>query len=148
MTLDPSSEISLVPNQSIKLADGSIVKLDPDSSIRVVGDMKVDLPQPSERQLQLGAKTAEGNELPITDYTIFRSVTFSGGQVVTGWNYGLSDTTRPKVQYCYYTKDLEQGLAAKYTLAFNGRPNPPSALAKTTFDFDSAFANCIWFSGN
>src|SRR5262249_52159885 len=35
----------------------------------------------------------------------------------TGWRYDLSDTTRPKLQYCYYTQALDKGLSAKYTLA-------------------------------
>jgi hypothetical protein len=31
--------------------------------------------------------------------------------------------------------------------AVNGYPRRPSPLVKTSFDFDGALANCIWFSG-
>ena len=148
MALAPSSEVKLSPNQLVKIASGATIKLDPESSIRVVGDLKVDIPQPSERQLQLDAKSNSGETLPTTDYTIFRAVAFGGGEVVTGWNYGLSDPTKPRVQYCYYSRNIEKGLAAKYTLAFNGTANRPSLLAKTSFDFDGAVGNCLWFSGN
>jgi hypothetical protein len=147
MSLSSKSELTLAPRQQVKLADGAIVKLDPSSSIRVIGDLKFDMPQPSKQQLQLDA-TTKGNELPLTDYTIFRSVSLGSGEVVTGWNYALSDTTRPRLQYCYYTQTLEKGLAAKITLAFNGSPRRPSPLAKVPFNFDIAVSNCVWFSGS
>lgn len=148
MNLAPSSEVKLAPNQSVKLAEGSTVKLDPASEIRVVGDLKLDIPQPSQSQLQPDTRAAGADVLPTTDYTIFRSVPFGAGIVVTGWNFALSDPARPRVQYCYYSQDIEKGLAAKYTLAFNGTPNRPSSLAKVSFNFDSALANCVWFSGS
>lgn len=147
MALAPNSEITLAPNQTVTLEEDAIVKLDPNSSIRVVGDLKFDIPQPSEQQLQVNAKT-KADELPLTDYTVFRGISYGSGEVVTGWNFGLSDTTRPRVQYCYYTQNIEKGLAAKYTLAFNGSPRRPSPLAKVAFNFDGALANCIWYSGN
>jgi hypothetical protein len=147
MALAPNAEVRLSAGQTIKIEDGAIVKLDPNSSIRVVGDLKLDIPQPSKQQLQLDA-TTKGNELPLTDYTIFRAVSYGSGEVVTGWNYGLSDTIRPRAQYCYYSQNLEKGLAAKFTLAFNGSPRRPSPLAKVSFNYDAALANCIWYSGD
>lgn len=147
MTLAPDSLVKLAPNQTVKFQEGTIVKLDPDSSVRVVGDLKIDVPQPSKQQLQLDATTGE-NELPITNYTIFRSVQFGNGQVVTGWNYDLADTARPRFQYCYYSENIERGLAAKYTIAVNSSAKRPSSLAKLSFNFDGAVPNCIWFSGS
>jgi hypothetical protein len=146
MALAPNSEVTVASGQTVKLQDNAVVKLDPNSSIRVVGDLKLNVPQPSKQQLQLDA-TTKANDLPLTDYTIFRSVSYGTGEVVTGWNYGLSDTERPRAQYCYYTQNLEKGLAAKFTLAFNGSPQRPSPLAKTSFNYDGALANCIWYSG-
>jgi hypothetical protein len=146
MALAQGSEVVLTPGQSVKLAEGATVKLDPNSTIRVVGDLKVDIPQPSKQQLQLNTMS-KSDELPFTNYTIFTDVKFGSGEVVTGWNYDLSDTLRPKQQYCYYSESLDKGLTARYTLALNGTPQRPSPLAKLSFSFDGAVANCIWFSG-
>jgi hypothetical protein len=146
MTLSPESELKLAPGQTVRLNEGAIVKLDPNSSVRVIGNLKVDVPQPSKQQLQLEA-TTKTDELPFTNYTIFRDVNYEKGHVVTGWNYDLSDAARPKVQYCYYQQTVEKGLSAKYMLAVNDYPRTPSALTKVSFNFEGALANCIWFSG-
>lgn len=141
-----NAEVSLAKDQSVRLAEGSVVKLDPGSSIRVTGDFKTDVPQPSKRQLQLDA-TTNGKDLPFTRYTVFKSAPFGTGVVVTGWNFELSDTTRPQLQRCYYEQILDKGIAATQTIAIDGAPRRPSALTKLSFDFDGALGNCIWFSG-
>jgi hypothetical protein len=147
MSLAPKSQVHLAPGQTVRLEDGAVVGLDPNSSVRVIGDLKVDIPQPSKRQLQLDA-TSKTDELPFTAYTIFRSVSFGSGKVVSGWNYDLSDTSRPKSQFCYYGQSIERGLSTKYTLAFNGIPRRLSSQSKLPFNFDTAVMNCIWFSGS
>jgi hypothetical protein len=144
MSLAPNSELKLAPGQTVKLAENSIVKLDPNSSVRVIGDLKVDMPQPSKGQLQLDTRS-KNEELPFTSYTVFRSVPYASGRVVTGWNFDLADVLRPKSQYCYYTATVKKGASIDYTLAWNGLPQRPSSLDKV--DFDDALANCIWFSG-
>ncbi len=96
VSLAPNTELKLAPGQKVKLADNTIVKLDPESSVRVVGNVKI--PQPSDRQLQ--PNVMSGGVLPFTTYTIFRSITYGAGRVETGWNFDLSDTTRPRSQYC------------------------------------------------
>jgi hypothetical protein len=146
MSLAHDSELKLAASQTVHLSEGAIVKLDPSSSVRIVGNLKVDVPQPSKQQLQLDA-TSKTDELPFTNYTIFRDVNYEKGHVVTGWHYDLSDTARPKTQVCYYQQSVERGLSAKYTLAINNSPQRPSALTKVSFNFDGALANCIWFSG-
>jgi hypothetical protein len=142
MSIAPNSEIRLAPGQTVKLEEGAIVKLDPNSSVRVT---IIDVPQPSNQQLGLGTK-ANTDELPFTSYTIFRHVPYASGGVVTGWHYDLADRTRPKFQHCYYTLAVDKGLAAKYTIAFDGVPQRSSALDKV--DFEGALANCTWFSGS
>jgi hypothetical protein len=141
-----NAEVSLAKDQSVKLAEGSVVKLDPASSVRVTGDFKTDVPQPSKRQLQLDA-TTNSKDLPFTRYTVFKSAPFGAGVVVTGWNFELSDTSRPQVQRCYYEQTLDKGIAATQTVAVDGAVRRPSALTKLSFDFDGALGNCIWFSG-
>jgi hypothetical protein len=88
-----------------------------------------------------------GDQLPFTSDTIFRSVGYGSGRVETGWNYDLSDTTRPRTQYCSYIQDIAKGAQVKDVIAVNGFPHRPSPLGKLSFDFDGAVANCIWFSG-
>jgi hypothetical protein len=146
MSLSPESELTIAKGQSIHLLDGASVKLDPSSSVRIIGDLKVDVPQPSKQQLQLEA-TTESKELPFTRYTVFNTATFGSGTVVTGWSFDLSDTTRPTYQRCYYEQVLDKGVAATQTVAIDASPRRPSALTKLSFDFDGALANCIWFSG-
>jgi hypothetical protein len=146
MALSSTTELRLAAGQTVRLNEGATVKLDPNSSIRVVGDLKYDIPQPSKQQLQEGT-TIGDHELPFTTYTIFKSTPYSVGQVVTGWAYALSDPLRPKHQYCYYSQSVGKGAQYKYTLARNGSPQRPSPSAKVSFDFDGALSNCIWFSG-
>jgi hypothetical protein len=146
MSLAADSELKLAPSQTVRLDDTPPIKLDPNSSVRIVGNLKLDVPQPSKQQLQLDA-TSTSNELPFTNYTIFREVLYDKGSVVTGWSYDLSDTMRPRYQTCYYQQSLDKGVSAKYTIAVNNTPQRPSSLTKLTFDFDGAVTNCIWFSG-
>jgi hypothetical protein len=146
MSLSPRSELKLAPGQTVKLDENATVRLDPNSSVRVIGDLRLDVPQPSKRQLQLDT-TTRNEELPFTNYTAFRGVSYGSGEVVTGWNYDLEDTTKPKSQFCYYRQLLDKGVSAKYILAIDASPRRPSPLAKPSFDFDGALRNCIWFSG-
>lgn len=146
MALNPTTELKLAAGQTVKLAEGGIVKLDPNSSVRVVGDLKYDVPQPSKQQLQ-ETTTSGGHELPFTSYTIFKATNYGAGDVVTGWAFDLSDPIRPKYQYCYYLQSVSKGRAYKYTVAVDNAPRRPSPLTKLSFNFDGAVSNCIWFSG-
>ena len=122
------------------------MQLDPNASVRVIGDLQVDVPQPSKEQLQQET-TSKNDDLPITDYTIFRNAAYGSGEVVSGWSYDLSDTVRPKFQYCYYTENVGRGIATRLRLAVNGVVAPRSNVFKPTFDINAAAANCVWFSG-
>jgi hypothetical protein len=144
MSLATNSELRLAPGQTVKLEEGTTVKLAPNSSVRVIGNLKYDIPQPSTPQLGLNARD-KNNELPFTSYTIFRSVPYASGEVVTGWDFQLTDRQRPKLQFCYYSFDVDKGRSIKHTIAFDGVPMRSSALDK--IDFEGALANCIWFSG-
>jgi hypothetical protein len=146
VSLAAGSELTLAPDQTVKLAEGAVVKLDPNSSVRVIGDLKVDVPQPSKQQLQMDT-TSGSKELPVTEYTVFKTSVFGSGYVVTSWNFELPETSRPFHQRCYFEQNLDRGLAATQTIAVDGSPRPVSALAKLPFDFEGALANCTWFSG-
>jgi hypothetical protein len=143
MSIAANTELTLAPNQTIKLLEGTTVKIDPNSTVRVVDDFK--FPQPSSHQLQ--PHIMSGDQLPFTSYTIFRTVKYGAGQVQTGWDFDLSDTARPKSQYCSYIQSVTNAAQVKDLIAVNGSPRRPSSSTKLTFDFDRAVANCIWFSG-
>jgi hypothetical protein len=143
MALSPNLELRVAAGQTVKLAEGTTVKLDPNSIVRVAGDIK--MPQPSNRQLQPNAMS--GDQLPFTTYTIFRSVDFGAGRVETGWNFDLSDTTRPRSQYCGYIESVTSSAQVKDLIAVNGVARRPATSTKPTFNFDGALANCVWFSG-
>ena len=102
---DANAELRLANNQTIKFHEGATVRLDPNSSVRVIGDIK--MPQPSTQQLQIDT-TSGSDGLPFTSYTIFKSVQYGSGLVETGWAYDLSDTMRPKFQFCYYRENLDK----------------------------------------
>lgn len=146
VSLSPDAALTLSPGQTVKLAEPATVALDPNSSVRVVGDFKIDVPQPSKQQLQLDT-TSNSKEAPFTRYTVFKGQAFGSGYVVTSWNFDLTDTSKPNYQRCYYEQNLDKGIAATQTIAVDGSPRPLSTLAKLPFDFEGAVANCIWFSG-
>jgi hypothetical protein len=144
MSLSPKTELRLASGQTVKLEEGAMVGLDPNASVRIVGDIKI--PKPSPEQLQVNTPNGS-DELPFTSYTIFKTVNYGSGNVETGWAYDLSDTMRPKYQYCFYTQAFDKGLAGRIALAENGFPRKSSTSGRLPFDFEDAVANCIWFSG-
>jgi hypothetical protein len=145
MTLAPTTELRVADGQTVGLDPAATVTLDPASTVKVIGDFKIDVPQPSKEQLQVDT-TSISKELPSTRYTVFRFVRFGSGSVVTAWNFELTDTATPNFQRCYYEETLSSGVSVIQNIAFNGLPKPPSALNKMSFDFDGAVANCIWFA--
>jgi hypothetical protein len=58
MSLAPNSEVKLAAGQTVRVEEGTTIKLDPSPSVRVVGDLKIDMPQPSKQQLQLETTSA------------------------------------------------------------------------------------------
>jgi hypothetical protein len=50
LELKDNSEVTLAPGQFIQLSSSDTLKLDPASTVKVTGDLKVDIPQPSHRR--------------------------------------------------------------------------------------------------
>jgi hypothetical protein len=132
VSLAKGSELNLASNQNVSLSGDAIVKLAENFSVRVANNFH--MAQPSTQQLQLDTKS-KSSELSFTNYTIFKGVECGQGPVVTGWNYDLTDTIRPKSQFCYY-KQEQEGVAGKYIIAVNNTAERPSALATVSFDFN------------
>jgi hypothetical protein len=148
MSLPPNAEIKLADGQMVKLEQKTPLKLDPNSSVRIVGNLKLDVPQPSKGQLQVDLPSKTG-ERPLTDYTIFRSGQYGSGVVVTGWNFEPSEPSRPRLQHCYYQETVTNGKHVKIMLSINDAPLKSSSTAKPSinFNFDEALSNCVWFTG-
>jgi hypothetical protein len=142
--LSPNTELRVASGQTVKLEEGAMVRLDPNASVRVVGDIKI--PKPSNEQLQVNT-TNGSDELPFTSYTIFKVVGYGSGRVETAWAFDLSDTTRPRYQHCNYRQKVDEGLVGVMTIGTNGYPRRPSSLTRLSFNFDGAVSNCVWFSG-
>ncbi len=102
-------------------------------------------PQSAAAQAAAEAKDNEGGFDTTTTYTLFKSVAYLNGSIMTGWSY-LKNSKTPETQYCYFT---EQGsiftTETKYiSIAVNGK------LAKavnTDYNIEEMSKRCIWFNG-
>ena len=66
--------------------------------------------------------------------------------MVTGWKFTSNEEVSPRHEYCYYSESIEDGIAAQFDLATNGRLNL-KGKAPRAVDRASAAANCVWFGG-
>lgn len=127
---------------TVKLdATGATVKLDPAGA--------TDVPRPTQQQLQPPTQT-NPTVKPVTNYTVFKTVAFQQGSVVTGWSFNGNDDKRPSHQFCYYTKhlDTDDATSMRYDIAFDGvmvDRKDNRQFSGLPFDAASAFVNCVWF---
>lgn len=124
--LDPAAQVGLDPNAKVHLADPP------------------GLPHPTREQLKSDAAPPSKAQVR-TNYTVFKSVRWGGGQVVTGYTFA-PDVALPDHQYCYYADGIDKQSYTTIHIAAEGRytppPNPPSGL-----DPAKAAAECVWFDG-
>jgi hypothetical protein len=140
--LEPGS-ISLAEGPTVSLAPDSRVSLDPLATVKVTGDVSVQLPSIST----LPVSTPRGPPATslITNFTVFKSVEFGKGVVMTGWNFLTSAQRSPTHQYCYYTASLETpGLDVSLDIADDGELDAPANLP-SGFDLNAAYSKCVWF---
>jgi hypothetical protein len=137
--LAEAATVTLAPQAGVSLADGA--------GVEVRGKVDVDvLPRPTPEILAGGRAASDASV--VTNFTIFKSVPFKGGTVVTGWRFGSSEERLPSAQYCYFTQDLgDTDTAVRIALAFDGVPNP-KATPRKGFDPALARQSCIWFQTN
>jgi hypothetical protein len=138
--LEPN-EISLAKDQTISLDPTSRVLLDPTAKVRADGEIRVQGPSISTTRGPRGAAPTP----VITNFTVFKSVPFEKGSVVTGWNFLTSAQKIPTDQFCYYIEKLEASpLEPVVFFATDEKLDPPKQLPKG-FDIDAAFKKCVWF---
>jgi hypothetical protein len=153
--LTVEGDVKIAPDQLVKLADGGSVSLapnakvglEPNSRVQVEGNITANVPRPSEVQLRGSNVPTERGGKIITNYTVFKSVSFGVGKVVSGWTFSSSEQTVPDTQYCYYGSNVEDAVYLRVDLAENGVATP---MTKAPKGIDPALASdkCIWFDGS
>lgn len=137
-------EIQLAKGQTIAISQDSRVHLDPAAKVQADGEMRIQLPSISIPQ----AITPRANtRIPIiTNFTVFKSVAFDKGSVLTGWMFLTSAQKIPTSQYCYYIEhDEDLDLALKIDIADDGVMEPKKTTSGS-FDVAAAFNRCVWFA--
>jgi hypothetical protein len=137
-------EIALVNGQTIALEPTSRVLLDPAAKVLVEGDVRIQTP-PMISVPQASATRLTGGVPTITDFTVFKSIPFEKGSVVTGWSFLTSVQKSPTREFCHYAVNTETpGVDVRLHLGGNGKPEIP-ATPPTNFDISGAFERCVWF---
>jgi hypothetical protein len=138
------SELKLAKGQMVSLDGNSRVLLDPTSKVLADGELRVQAPTISVPQNATPRSTP--NKVPnISNFTVFKTVPFGKGDVMTGWIFLTSAQKSPTQQYCYYTENAETpGLNVSLDLGDDERPDTPKTVPKG-FDLGEAFSRCVWF---
>jgi hypothetical protein len=140
------AQVQIDPTTSVRLdASDTVVRLDPNAVVNVRGGINPELPRPTPNQLGTDAAPPSKAKV-VTNYTVFKTVSYGKGEVVSGWKFNSNEDLRPGHEYCYYTEDIKEGVGVRVSLAHNGRLNPKGESAPT-IDRTSAAANCVWFAG-
>ncbi len=145
VVLAPGSSVELKKGQTVKLDSNAYVEVDP-SVIRVEGGANNAAPRPSDRQLQVDAVDLK-NKVFGTSYTVFKTIKYNSGFVVTGWEYSVNQPNRPLQQYCYYKRSIDPQAEFRVELGHDGLMIPVSATTLGR-DASEAFGLCIWNRGN
>jgi hypothetical protein len=138
------NELSLAKGQTVSIDSQARVLLDPKATVTADGELRVQAPSVSAPQSVAPRPT--GNVPNITNFTVFKTVPFDKGSVMTGWIFLTSAQKSPTSQYCYYTEDAETpGLKVSFDLGEDGVPKAPKTTPKG-FDVAAAYGRCVWFN--
>jgi hypothetical protein len=137
-------EMSLAKGQTISIDENSRLHLDPAAKVVANGELVVQAPSISvPRAAPSVSRTAMP---PITNFTVFKSVPFEDGDVLTGWLFLTSAQALPSSQYCYYSPDLETpGMGLRIDIATDGKLDASVKDLPKGFDVDAAFDKCVWY---
>ena len=135
LLLDSSSKIGIDKN--------SAVRISPDSTVTINGNIRVIQPKPSSEQLDLKA-VSKGGVSPITDYIIFRDINFGNGQVETKYVYNIDTPERPRVQICGYYQTITSTKSISFNVGKDGIKEDGKSAAKLGLNIDELFKYCQW----
>ena len=124
----------------------SRVLLDPTSKVLADGELRVQAPSISAPQSETTRSAPKAST--ITNFTVFKTVRFEKGLVMTGWMFLTSTQKSPTHQYCYYTESSDTpGLNVILDLGDDQKMEEPTK-APSGFDIPTAFSKCVWFRGD
>jgi hypothetical protein len=156
--IDPKSEIALRGGGEVSLKDGgqvvlksgAEVALAKGSKVAVEGAVGVDpnakigvtgaLPLPTVNTQP--TRTVDG-EIITREVTVFSSVKFADGEIVTGWTFPNGSAKVPQHQYCYYLRPNPDGSDYRVHIAVDREPTGTSRALVS--DFDAAVGRCDWW---
>jgi hypothetical protein len=140
-----------VTSPELKLAQGATVSFDSSSRLsldpaaRVVADGEIRIQAPAISVPRTPTPKGAAQVKTIANFTVFKSVPFEQGNVLTGWTFLTSAQESPTQQYCYYNEKGENSdLAIRIELATDGVPEANKTVPKA-FDTANALAKCVWF---
>jgi hypothetical protein len=136
-------EIALAKDQTVSIDSTSRLHLDPGAKILADGDIRVQTPTVS---VPISNTPRAVTRVPtISNFTVFKSVPYEKGSVLTGWIFLTSAQQYPTNEYCYYTENLDApDLSVKIDLGTDQRPEKITNAPKN-FDASAAFDRCVWF---
>ncbi|GJE04568.1 MULTISPECIES: hypothetical protein [Methylobacterium] len=92
-----------------------------------------------------GKSEAPASAAVRTSFTVFKTVPYLDGSIVTGWNFKGSES-KPEKQYCYVTRPQSFGdgtTSNQTTVAIDGQVLPQPA--RSEINFSVIARNCVWF---
>jgi hypothetical protein len=142
--LADGSIVGLAPGGQVTLAPNSTVRVDPSSQVKITGTVMADARPISSVPTIQTSPTPETKV--VTQYTIFKTVSFEKGSVVTGWRFDNSKQINPADQYCYYDEPANDKTHVRIDLGENGTMLA-NLKPRVGLDLTAAFGNCNWFRG-
>jgi hypothetical protein len=138
-----SPELTLAKGATVSFDSSSRLLLDPASKVLADGEVRIQTPAISTPRTPTPKTPAQIKT--IANFTVFKSVPFDQGDVLTGWMFLTSAQESPTQQYCYYSeKGDSSDLAIRVELATDGVPETSKALPRA-FDTATALSKCVWF---
>ena len=127
------SDVTLKTKGEVTLTD-NVLKLE-----QPVVSNKPDIAAVVARQ----AKGEDGNAAVRTTFTVFKTVPYLDGNIVTGWTFKGEEKT-PDSQYCYFTHPQKFGsdVMVQVNIAINRQIAPQTS---SEMNLQQLSKSCIWF---
>ncbi len=118
-----------------------------DNTLKIEGGLPTAKGRPDVASLtgNQGKSEAPANAAVRTSFTVFKTVPYLDGTIVTGWNF-KGDEQKPEKQYCYVTRPQTFGDGAtsnQTTVAIDGELLPQPARSEVNFAVIAR--SCVWF---
>jgi hypothetical protein len=127
------SDVTLKTKGEVTLTD-NVLKLE-----QPVAQAKPDFASVVARQ----SKGEDGNAAVRTTFTVFKTMPYMDGNIVTGWTF-KGDEKAPDSQYCYFTHPQKFGsdVMVQVNIAVNKIIAPQTS---SDMNLQQLSKNCVWF---